>query len=126
MGFKDKFKHTTTVNELCNTENMEFKKLSDFIGKRVRLWGFFYTESKFGKQVVAVTNNCLVNLPKRAVEDFESLTDDEIEEVKNGGMILTNIREFNSKSGQTVVYEYDDTDNYTVYDDETAESVFKK
>lgn len=126
MGFKNKFKHTTTVNELCNTENMEFKKLSDFIGKKVRLWGFFYTEGKFGKQVVGVTNNCLVNLPKRAVEDFESLTDEEVEDVKNGKMVLTNIREFNSKSGQTVVYEYDDAENHSIYDDETAESIFNK
>lgn len=107
--FKEK-NTKSTVNPAINTKEFDFKKLSEYIGKEIRLYGFFFTKGKFGKQVVAVTKDCLVNLPARCVEDFENFTDEEIDAIKSGKMVLVNIAEFDSESGKTVIFDYDDCD----------------
>lgn len=106
--FREKFRHEVTVNPAINTEGMDFTPLDDYIGKKVRIYGFFFTDTKFGKQVVAVTTKALVNMPKRCVADFESLNENEVNAVMNGDMVLTNLKPFVSKQGKTVVFDYDD------------------
>lgn len=106
--FREKFEHKVTVNPLINTQEMEFTALEDYVGKKIRVYGFFFNESKFGKQVVVVSTKALINMPKRCVADFESLTEEEIKAVMDGGMVLTNIKPFTSKQGKTIVFDYDD------------------
>lgn len=110
MDFSKKNKAQNTVNESIDTKELEFKPLKDFVGKRVRAWGFFHTKSKFGYQTVLVGevdgNNVLINLPKRYYDEFSTFTTDEIEAVKNGEMALENIKELDSSNGKTVVFDY--------------------
>ncbi len=106
--FREKFEHKVTVNPLINTQDMEFTALEDYIGKKVRVYGFFFNESKYGKQVVVVTTKALINMPKRCVSDFESLTEEEVKAVMNGEMVLTNLKPFSAKQGDTVTFDYDD------------------
>ena len=110
--FKEKFAHKVTVNAEINTQELDFTALEDYVGQKIRVYGFFFNESKYGKQVVVVTPDALINMPKRCVADFESLSDEEIESVMNGGMVLANLKPFDSKQGKTVVFDYDDIENH--------------
>lgn len=106
--FKEKNLRKATVNERINTKGMEFHPLKEFLGQNVRIFGYFFTDGKFGKQVVAVTETELINLPKRYTEDFEKLTDEEIEAVKDGALVLANIRQIDTKNGTAIAFDYDD------------------
>lgn len=106
--FAEKNRTTNTVADGINTKEMEFKPLKDFIGKSVQIFGYFFTNGKYGKQVVAVTKEVLINLPKRYTEEFEAFTGEEIDAVKNGKLMLADIREIDSNNGKTVAFDYAD------------------
>ena len=50
-----------------NTKGFTFKKLADFFKsgvKIIQIFGFFFTKSEnYGLQPIAITSDCLVNLP---------------------------------------------------------------
>lgn len=109
--FNEKNRVRNTVAEGIETKDMDFKPLKDFVGQSVQIFGYFFsTGGKYGKQVVAVTKECLINLPKRYTEEFEALTVEEIEAIKNGKLILKDIRTLDSKNGKTVVFDYADAE----------------
>lgn len=95
-----------TVREGINTDDMTFAPLRDFCGKQLKVDGFFFTDGKFGKQVVVVANGWLVNMPKRAVEVFETIEkdDDMLQAVLNGHLLITDIKPLDSKNGTTTAY----------------------
>ena len=98
----------STVREGIDTSNMEFKKLRDFIGAYVNPVGFFITDGKFGEQAVVVTENCLINMPSYATETFKNLTAEQIDAIKDGKMMITDIavKEIHGKEG--TVFRYAD------------------
>ena len=53
-----------TVKEGIDTKKYVFVPLRDFIGKVIKVDGFFFTNSKYGKQAVVVGNGCNINMPK--------------------------------------------------------------
>lgn len=99
-----------TVKDGINTDNMEFKGLKEFIGTTVQVDGFFFTNSKYGKQVVVVGNGCLINMPARAVEVFESIANipEQLEAVLAGHLALTDIKSVSTKNGTTTAYTLTD------------------
>ena len=98
----------STVKEGIDTSKMEFKKLREFIGAYVNPVGFFFSEGKFGEQVVIVTEDCLINMPSYATETFKNLTDEQIEAIKDGKMMITDIavKEMHGREG--TVFRYAD------------------
>lgn len=106
--FNEKNLSKSTVNKSINTKELEFIPLKQFVGRSIRIWGYFFTDGKFGKQVIAVMADALVNLPKRYVEQFEKFTDEEIEAIKNGGLVLDNVRIIETNNGTTVTFDYAD------------------
>ena len=113
MGMFNKLnKVQTTVREGVDTNGMEFCKLEKFAGKTVNVDGFFFTTAgKYGKQVVVVGNGALINMPKRAVEEFETIAADEdmLAAVLAGHLALTDIHKVTTKSGnETTVYSFTD------------------
>ena len=98
----------STVKEGIDTSKMEFKKLRDFIGSTVNPVGFFITDGKFGEQAVVVTEECLINMPSYATETFKNLTTEQIEAIKDGKMIITDIavKEMHGREG--TVFKYAD------------------
>lgn len=104
-------KSMRTVSEEINTNELPFKKLADLDGKTIRVFGYFFTNGDYGKQLVVVTRNELVNMPNRYVKEFEAFTDDEIKAITNGAMMLKNIRPYVNKNGKTTyTFDYDDYD----------------
>ena len=101
-----------TVRDGINTEEMSFKALKDFTGQKIIVDGFFFTEGKYGKQVVVVGNGAKINIPKRHTPDFEAIRDDDakLSAVLAGKMALTNIHEGDSSNGRTTYFDFDDVE----------------
>ena len=98
----------STVKEEIDTSNMEFKKLKEFIGSVVNPVGFFITEGKFGEQAVVVTEDCLVNMPTYAVDTFKNLSAEQIDAIKDGKMLITDIAVKEIHGKECTVFRYAD------------------
>ena len=98
----------STVKEGIYTSNMTFKKLREFIGSSVNPVGFFITEGKFGEQVVVVTEECLINMPSYATETFKNLSAEQIEAIKDGKMMITDIAVKEIHGKECTVFRYAD------------------
>ena len=99
-----------TVKEGINTDDMKFKPLKDFAGQTVTVDGFFFTEGKYGTQVVVIGNGAKINMPKRYTEDFLAIRDDDakLQAVLAGKLALGNIHEGDSANGKTTYFDYVD------------------
>lgn len=97
-----------TVREGIDTKKMEFKPLKDFCGQTVNVDGFFFTNGRFGRQVVVVGNGFLINMPGRATEDFQKWADDTeaVDAILKGKLALTHIKMLDTKNGTTCIYDY--------------------
>ena len=105
-----KFNKKRTINAGIDTTNFEFKPLKDFVGEEVVVYGYFFTEGQYGKQVVLVAKDCFVNMPMRATEEIENMISFEgvSEAIIEGKMKLCNIEVMKAKKGTTTIYEYGD------------------
>lgn len=108
--FKELNRYARTIKEGINTEDMEFKPLKEFVGKQIRVDGFFFNTGKFGKQVVVVGAGYLINMPERAVEQFEEIANNEVllQGVLDGKLMLTDLKMIDTKNGTTVAYTFED------------------
>ena len=97
-----------TVRPAADTDNMNFVGIVNFIGKRVFVDGFFFTNGQYGKQVVVVGNGYKINMPKRCVETFERIEKNEkwLKRVLDGYLVLDDIKSQNTKNGTTTVFSY--------------------
>lgn len=99
-----------TVKEGIDTQNMEFKALKEFCGHDFVVDGFFFSEGKFGKQVVVVGEGYLINMPNRAVEAFEKIEADKnmLQAVLDGHLGIKDIKMVDTKNGTTAAYTFYD------------------
>lgn len=99
-----------TIMDGVSTEGMDFKPLKDFCGETIKVKGFFFTEGRYGKQVVVVGNGYLINMPKRATETFEALAADKemLAAMLKGKMEITDLKMIDTKNGTTVSYTFRD------------------
>lgn len=94
-----------------NTKDFTFKKLSDFFGQGVKIiqvFGFFFTKSEnYGLQPIAITKDCLVNLPthKRDIISDMLKNPECVSAIKNGECSLK-LREYKSKYNK-MCYDFD-------------------
>ena len=94
-----------------NTEGFTFRKLSDFYSQGVKIiqvFGFFFTKSEnFGLQPVAITKDCLINLPTHKKDIISDMLKnaDCVNAIKNGECCLK-LREYKSKYNKTC-YDFD-------------------
>lgn len=97
-----------------NTSGFTFRKLSDFYcqGKKIiQVFGFFFTKSEnYGLQPVAITKECLVNLPTHKKDIISDMLKNAecVSAIKNGECSLK-LREYKSKYGKTC-YDFDFVD----------------
>ena len=94
-----------------NTDGFTFKKLCDFYNqgiKTIQVFGFFFTKSnEFGLQPIAITKDCLVNLPNHKKDIISDMlkNGDCVSAIKNGECSLR-LREYKSKYSKTC-YDFD-------------------
>ena len=92
-----------------NTDNLEYCKFSNFIGQTIRVDGCRIPDKRNqGKQVVVVGNGWLINMPKRATEQFEAILKNEemLNAVLDGHLALTDIRPIKTNTGDTTSYTF--------------------
>jgi len=98
-----------TVMEDVDTDGMEFKKLRDFVNTDIPCRGFFFTVNKFTgeMQTVIVTDTCLVNMPKRAYEQFKIIeqTPAMLNALLDGKLTISVHDMVKTKRGSTIAYE---------------------
>lgn len=95
-----------TLREGVDLSKMEFKPLKDYIGKDILVDGFFFTEGKYGKQVVIVGNGAKINVPSRYVEKFETIENDPemLRGVLDGRLMLTDVKSVATNNGNTTSF----------------------
>ena len=100
--------NTKTIRQGIDLATLTFKPIKDFIGQDIHVDGFFFTEGRFGKQVVIVGNGAKINLPARYVKVFELVQDspDLLQGVLDGKMLLKNVKETNTRNGSTTTFEF--------------------
>lgn len=109
--FKELNINKKSVKDGIDTQAMEFKPLKEFAGQELKVDGFFFTNSsEYGKQVVVVSKGYKINMPKRAVEQFEEIyrKDKLLNAVLEGHLKITGIAELQAKNGMTTKYELED------------------
>lgn len=113
MGFFDKFNGSTTVRpEVGDIQDLPFLPLRDYIGGEIAVDGFFFTNGKYGKQVVVVGNGAKINMPSYAVKHFEALAadDEAVKRMLDGEMGIKDIEPLTTKNGETVGFKICDAD----------------
>lgn len=108
--FSELNKAVETVRDGINTQDMEFRPLKDFVGQEIKVDGFFFTEGKYGTQVVVVGNGVLINMPSRAVDVFEKIRSEKplLDGVLEGHLKLTKIKPVETRNGSTTSYTLTD------------------
>lgn len=89
---------------------LPFVGLKEYIGKEIKVEGYFFSEGNYGKQVAIISEGKKINMPKRCVEDFERFNEEEKKAVLEGKLLLTDIKEVNTKNGTTTVFKYTDAE----------------
>lgn len=110
--FKSLNKGNSYVREGIDTKSQEFAPLKNFMGQTIRVDGFFFTNGKYGKQVVVVGEGFNINMPGRALDQFEAIAADRemVEAVLAGKLIINDIKEGTANNQKTVFYNLDDAE----------------
>lgn len=117
MGIANKLTtgHRQTVAEGINTKELEFLKAKEMLfngGDPIILKGFFIQSGKYGKSVTLVAmrgeDPYGINIPKRYVKMFETLTDEEVEDIKAGKLGIGAIEAMETNNGNTVAITFVD------------------
>lgn len=104
------YNYKSTVREGIDTDAMEFLPIKNFVGQEILVDGFFFTEGRFGRQVVVVGNGYKINLPSRSTEVFQKIAENEeqLKAVLSGHLKLCNIKMKDTKNGTTTVFDFAD------------------
>lgn len=103
-----------TIKEGIKLEDLQFRKLKDFVGKTLYVDGFFFTNGDYGRQLVVVARDneggWKVNMPNRAIDQFEGIkaNKEQLKGVLEGHLKIVDIREEKVGRGVTTLYTLDD------------------
>jgi len=109
MAFNfDSLNKKSTVKDGVETDNMMFVPLKSFQGKEIHVDGFFFTEGKYGEQVVVVGEGYLINMPKRAVEPFKGIAENSeaLNDLLAGHLAISDIKPMETRNGSTTIYKF--------------------
>lgn len=106
----NEYNYKSTVREGIDTDKMEFVPIKNFVGQEILVDGFFFTEGRYGKQVVVVGNGYKINLPSRSTDVFQKIASEpeQLQAVFSGHLKLTNIKMKDTKNGTTTVFDFTD------------------
>lgn len=104
----------STIQEGIDLLELEFIKLREFIGDTLLVKGFFFTNGKYGEQVVVVGYSVhngrmyKVNFPNRAVEQFKTIQNnkEQLQALLDGKLSIVDIKEVNGKNGKFIAYTF--------------------
>lgn len=108
-----------TVPESINTKDIEYMSAADFADSKpdypVTVAGFFVKKGEYGDQVTLIVYDgedpVGVNIPKRYTDMFKEFTDDEVEDVLDGKLVITKIeKDVKTKKGKTTAITFGDVE----------------
>lgn len=109
-----------TMPENINTKELTFIKAAELAKLNppypLPVLGYFInTKGDYGASVTLAVksgNDIIgVNIPSRYVEQFKDLTDEEVQDILNGGLQITGIKAgVKTKNGVTCFIEFEDVD----------------
>ena len=120
MGIANKLNtgRKQTVREDIDTKELEYMSAAEYAESKpklpVHLAGFFLKNGEYGEQVTVIVDDPKqgvigLNIPKRYAELFKDLTDDEIEAVKDGDLMIAKIEPgVKTPKGKTTMIEFAD------------------
>lgn len=116
--FAERNKKSTVKEGIDVTAMIEagnFHKISEYVGKTIKPVGMIFTESKrgYGRQVMLVTEDALVNMPGWCVDTFQEIANapEELAAFKEGKCLITNITEKDTGKGNpTYIFELADAE----------------
>lgn len=108
MLFEKLNQNVRTVKSDIDLSVLPFKSIKDYIGQDIAVDGFFFTEGRYGKQVVIVGNGAKINIPSRYVKQFELVQEssDMLDAVLKGQLVLKNVKASNTRNGSTTTFEF--------------------
>ena len=106
----DEYNHKSTVREGVDTDKMEYLSIKNFVGQDILVDGFFFTQSRYGEQVVVVGNGYKINIPSRNTEIFHKIANnpEQLNAVLTGHLKLTKIKMKDTKNGTTTIFDFTD------------------
>ena len=126
MGIANKLNsgRRETMPESINTKELTFIKAAELAKLNppypLPVLGYFInTKGDYGASVTLAVKSgddiIGVNIPSRYVDQFKSLTDEEVQDILNGGLQITGIKGgVKTKNGVTCFIEFEDVDSYEV------------
>lgn len=104
---KINFSSSKVIMDGIDTKDWKFDNIKNFCGKTVPVKGFFFTQGDYGEQVVIVSDNILINMPVRAVKEFQDIkaNAEYVAALKAGKMYFDNIHEEEFKKGKGTAYD---------------------
>lgn len=110
MSFFNQFNNNQVLREGIDLDQLDFHKLSEYIGGVINVDGYFFTKGRYGKQVVVVGNGAKINMPGYAVEKFERIDENSeaVKRVLNGELAIIDIEELETANGTTTAFKLAD------------------
>ena len=104
----NEYNYKSTVRDGIDTDKMDFVPIKNFVGQEILVDGFFFTEGRYGRQVVVVGNGYKINLPSRCTDVFQRIANDpeQLKAVLTGHLKLTNIKIKDTRNGTTVIFDF--------------------
>lgn len=113
MSFASLNKGGTMPNGV-DTTGLEYEPLSNFIGKEIKVNGFYFsTKGKYGKSVAVLSEGHLINFPNWSVPYFEEIaaSREMVADMFAGKCIIKNIESKDTGKGNpTTVFEFADAE----------------
>ena len=98
-----------TLPEDLNLQDLQFTKLSDYVGQSLKVEGFFFnSKGMYGKQVTIIAKGSKINMPKWATEKFEKIAENEamLKAMFEGHLMVADICERKTNKGITTSFTF--------------------
>ncbi len=119
MGFSDSLNgnRRRTMPDDINLDDLTFIHVKNLKAKDfpVPVKGFFINKSKFGLSASLIAENAKgetigLNIPSWYTERFQNASDEDVQQILDGRLIITGVEETETKNGVTYQIKFEDVD----------------
>ena len=105
-----------TLPDDIDLEGIDYVNIKNLVGKKkvfpIPVKGFFISKGKFGLGVTLIgeVNGEItgINIPSWYVDRFKDATDDQVEDMLDGKLLISGAEEKTTKNGTTTIIEFAD------------------
>lgn len=105
-----------TLPDNIDLEGIDYVNIKNLVGKKksfpIPVKGFFISKGKYGLGVTLIGEIggeiTGINIPSWYTDRFKDATDDQVEDMLNGKLIIAGAEEKTTKNGTTTIIEFQD------------------